>query len=320
MGKKSFRKIPAALEHRLDTWGREFVRVAAAIKLPLEDVLDHYNLQGVGVKRSPEGVEGAYEVLPSHQLGTFADRNVNGWEKKRKDLPKEIRAVSVLTPNFGDPSKGYHLVTRDVEAYPKDIYPPQLYTISISPIDYLGRDGVILRGQIDQLFKPSEREQILFSLSLLQENFGAVDLVEPDISDDEIAKIVSVDWEFLPKGTREENIHRLLERAGGDEAPKDIKDRVEFFANLAPDRLIRGTAGFSSYIGALYEDAVLVLENLQYGNALYIIKKDWENLSKLTRTELLRLPASDVSRIKHEGRWQQWAREEIKAATQKRII
>lgn len=58
------------------------------------------------------------------------------------------------------------------------------------------------------------------------------------------------------------------------------------------------------YFGAKFSDNLVVFENTQYGNALYILFENWAELSQLSRLEILRRPSDQYVRIKHSGNWQ----------------
>lgn len=74
-------------------------------------------------------------VLPPRERGLFAARNLDGWNEKRKDIPKESKAISTLAPSWG--SGGRHLVTRTVEAWPIRHHRARLNTISATVLEHL---------------------------------------------------------------------------------------------------------------------------------------------------------------------------------------
>jgi hypothetical protein len=78
---------------------------------------------------------------------------------------------------------------------------------------------------------------------------------------------------------------------------------MEFFETLNPKHYIRGTNKFNLYFGAVLQNDIVILENIRYGNAIYIFKRDWEELSKLSRTELLNMQNEYILRIIHTSNW-----------------
>ena len=72
-----------------------------------------------------------------------------------------------------------------------------------------------------------------------------------------------------------------------------VADRLRLLAKLPVEKLIKGTNSFGSYIGALYADNLVVFENMNYGNAMYVLYNDWQDVSK--RSELRSVTRHDES-------------------------
>ncbi|MGF8545695.1 hypothetical protein AAGN67_14990, partial [Klebsiella pneumoniae] len=60
------------------------------------------------------------------------------------------------------------------------------------------------------------------------------------------------------------------------------------------------------------EDDLVVFENIEYGNAIYILYDDWDEISKLSRIDLLSGRAgSNFDRIIHSGNWKEEVRKKV---------
>ena len=60
----------------------------------------------------------------------------------------------------------------------------------------------------------------------------------------------------------------------------------------------------ATYILFLFSDKnISILDCPIVGNAIYIIKGDWEELSRLNKSELIDFHSDKVSRIIHRGDW-----------------
>ena len=124
---------------------------------------------------------------------------------------------------------------------------------------------------------------------------------------DRICKHISVYWEILPPGERTETLARILSkfRAPSEAVKKKLLERYAFLEKLKPVAYISGTSGFQRYFGAKFGDNLVVFENIEYGNAVYIMFEKWEELSKLSRIELLRSRRSaGFQRVVHPAGWQ----------------
>ena len=126
--------------------------------------------------------------------------------------------------------------------------------------------------------------------------------------------------EILPPGTVEEAVERIF---GGRKATQPeidvVAERYKFFMSLKPVNLIVGSSGFQKYFGAQLKEDLVVFDNVEYGNALYIMFEDWEELSQKSRIELLSGKAgSNFIRIVHKGEWEETVRKVLKAEIRKR--
>ncbi len=77
-------------------------------------------------------------------------------------------------------------------------------------------------------------------------------------------------------------------RAVSADQRKTMEQRLRVFGRFKPEAYIAGTNGFLRYFGAKYSDNLVVFENLNYGNAIYIMYDDWKELSKRSRVDLLK--------------------------------
>jgi hypothetical protein len=120
-----------------------------------------------------------------------------------------------------------------------------------------------------------------------------------------IAKRVS--WRLLPPGEHPfEKIlshYESLNRKYGDDLQIDI-ERLKSVHSLCPEAIYVGTDEFERYIVFYFQEAkTAVLECPVVGNATYIIRGDWERLSRLSKKELLESYHDNVARLVHVGDW-----------------
>jgi hypothetical protein len=88
------------------------------------------------------------------------------------------------------------------------------------------------------------------------------------------------------------------------EEKRTVEDRYSFFKSLNPQREVYGTSGLQRYFGALIKDDLIVFENVEYGNAIYIMFDDWKEMSQKSRIDLLSGKfGKSFERIVHTGNW-----------------
>ena len=89
-------------------------------------------------------------------------------------------------------------------------------------------------------------------------------------------------------------------------------DRLRRVFSLNPSSLYIGIDEFDWYIVCAFSQTTkVVLECPIYGNAIYVIRENWQSLSKLPKNELLSQFPSYVHRIVHAGDWYPLLRAEL---------
>lgn len=160
---------------------------------------------------------------------------------------------------------------------------------------------------IDEVLRvgaPGFEDDLLYNLNVMQENIGVSDVFASDTTIDAYRATVVIDWEILPVGQREENLTKILTGVRGDRQKRDVRHRYDVLENLRPRAIIRGVGGFERYFGAQFEDDLVVFENVEYGNAIYVMFQDWQELSKRSRLELLKGDRKGFQRIVHSDGWE----------------
>ncbi|MGD0598773.1 MAG: hypothetical protein ABR988_03055 [Terriglobales bacterium] len=212
--------------------------------------------------------------------------------------------------------------TSNRDVYQREFAPPSENEITI---ELVGEEGsgpdkaFVFRFNVDQPLTKGTRtfhSDLLRLLNLLQENVGAADVFETDASLEDYLRTVYVNWEILPPGERDGNIAKIASgvRNADDETRKRIVDRYDFFDKMKPEALIQGTGGFRRYFGAKFTNELVAFENMEYGNAVYVMLKDWEDASKKTKQELLATgkQGEDFFRVVHAKGWKAQVTELIK--------
>ena len=306
--KRNLRKIPSEILAKLRTLDTKEIFAGCVVKFKTES-LKAGTLKHLGVEISSTGLQLPESALPPATQGKYSASNVEGVEIIRKDLPIETHYHSAETPNWGDSSYGTHTVDLPHRQYPRDFQPPREIEISMSCKDCRpGLPGYIIAFKVNEVLDKTAklfRDRLFENLNLLQENVGACGIEPADMAITDYAKSLNVSWEILPPGTREEAIERIFHGRTASPQEREVTgERYDFFMSLKPRRLVFGTSGFRRYFGALLEDDLVVFENIQYGNAIYVLFDNWEELSKRTRIELLSGKyGTDFNRVIHRHGW-----------------
>lgn len=117
------------------------------------------------------------------------------------------------------------------------------------------------------------------------------------------SKVSIVAWLLLPPGVGERHVlGRLADFATRNRTVRVEPDRLKYAYSLNPSQIYVGQGGFDGYFVFIYSrTSRVLLENPIEGNAAYVLLRDWKDLSRLTKSELL---SSDAAvRVVHSGEW-----------------
>jgi hypothetical protein len=321
-----YRKLP---------WKRNIRQLPAAALAKVQDLPSGTNISPVCTKRvsiadiktgafkhlqiALEGDQPTFPGarLPAEDIGPYSFKNSNGWEVKRTDLPMIPKTIYLgERPKYGDWSNGSFPLWQTRDVYQVDEYGPTDYLIEIDLLRSV--DGAfIFKFSLDCILDPAEEDfedDLLFCLNILQENTGTCDIDLSSKSRDEYVATTYVDWEIFPPGS----IERFLAKAkagvgrGSIKTNQVIEERVAEFRRLSPERYILGKGGFNRYVGAVLKDDIVVFENIRYGNALYVLYENWEDVSQRSRAELLNGTSAAYERIPHFEGWVEQFRNAIR--------
>lgn len=316
--KQNIRRVPEPILMKVKALPKNDVVVGCVKRMPASDIAagkyGHLQIQLDGDTPSFPN-----RIMPFPEVGRYSRMNVEGKEIVRTDLPKMIREYSWETPNYGDWSLGSHTCYMDREVYQRDFLPPNELEIEIELLaQEIGHQSLfVFKFKIDRALdkqNPGFQDNLFYDLNLLQENVGAIDVFASDATVSDYLTTIHVNWEILPPGDREATIARILVGMRGptEETRRKLIHRYNLLAGLKPVAYIQGTCGFRRYFGAKFSDQLVAFENLEYGNAMYVMFEDWEMLSRKTRLELLAGDRNGFARIVHRAGWENQLRKLIR--------
>ena len=124
------------------------------------------------------------------------------------------------------------------------------------------------------------------------EYFGECDLIKDDYTPFIADNIIRLNWKILPQGNypwervKEATRQRLQRETNNRKAV--IENNLEVISSFIPDFVAVGQGGFNDYIVFGFPNKNLyILESIRSGNATYVFNSNWEQLSRLTKAEIL---------------------------------
>lgn len=239
-------------------------------------------------------------------VGKFTEFNAEGREVVHKDQPK-VRVyrdayVRWIEWHGPDMREEWGVQSRPYKQYPRTQEPPvglELRLVETSAGDRALVTAAFTYGHHD--------EDLLHAINLMLELFGECDLLTEDFSAQLGAPTRRLNWELLRPGEMTTaGIRRRLEPAFKGKpvnAQHVAEHRLAVAESLKPEFLGVGRGGFRGYIVFGFPSKNLyVLECLFHGNATYIFGEDWEDLSQLTKTQVLH-ERRYKHRLEHRGKW-----------------
>ena len=315
--RKNLNQIPKSILQHINSFDQDDV-VAAAVKLIKE--ADAALYAHLGISWSDAGPKLPDSHVPNPNAGRYSKANAFGMEKVRRDLPMVKKEFGFWAPSWA--SGSYHYVSHEREVYVREVFPPKQVELTISMVGE--RDGgYLVKFAIDQVINrrtPNFERELLYNLNLLQENVGAADVFKSTSTLEEYAARVRVEWQLLPPGTVDQVIEAILRGKKKPTAQQEavMRDRITVMNQLKPEAYITGTDAFLRYFGAKFGEDFVAFENIQYGNALYVMYEGWQTLSKKSRIDILSGDPDTYTRIEHRKGWIAQFREMVRAYRKKK--
>lgn len=317
--KKNFLRLPRHIMEKVEEIPNDEVVVAAAKRVPATDIRQGI-YRHLGIVLNEDALAFEESVLPPASSGRWSATNLYGKEVKRKDLPMTSKTFAVESPNYGDASTyGTHISYFERDVYQVDFIPPKHIQIKISIIDeeIIDEERFFhFKFELDEVLSKNDRhfeDSLFYNMNILQENVGLSDVFASDAPLNDYRATIQVDWEIFPPGEREGDIRRILAGVRSRQAEHLVRERYDVLMRLRPTNIIRGTSGFQRYFGAQFTDDLVVFENIRYGNAIYLMYENWQELSRKSRLELLAGNREGFERIPHTTGWETQLRYLVKS-------
>ncbi|MET4732880.1 hypothetical protein ABIE64_001588 [Thalassospira sp. MBR-102] len=262
------------------------------------------NLKKIGL---PEDSPANSTILPAVQ-GSTSRFNAYGKYLPLKQLPKISRYITTLewTREQWAGRGETETVTTEVDIY-RDCFQQEFIPPTSLEMTYIVKEAehLIVSDEMNSTDTPEEIIKTYTNLFL--EIFKNCEVVTSNLEDIQPTKIEKRNWTFLPVGEHpweriEEHLRNRLHRFS-DRKLNPIISRQKYIADKGISLAVVGNGGFRSYVAYIFKDKKLcVLESSDIDNATYVFGDNWEQLSQLTKAEILR-GELHVHRVIHGKDW-----------------
>lgn len=244
--------------------------------------------------------------MPSPLIGKNTMRNADGEYLPDKSKEKEIayRPHEYSLEGWdGKTHSGICYVP--YERYPKKFIQPYGLEMIIS------NQNNTKYIYIFNVFKKSvsSDEKIKFAANLMLEVFHTVDTLTLN-EDNQFIKntpIEKVNWLIFPPGSKiSEEIQKNIKQSISKTEIKFIQKRIEWLQSKSPTSIKEGLGGYTGYLVFEFKKPkhnIYVIDSMIYGKATYIFEDNWENVSRLTKKEIIQNNLAK-DRIIHNNSWE----------------
>lgn len=240
------------------------------------------------------------KILPSI-VGPVSRFNSLGKDKVHKELPKEpfTRWMWITDWNGGD-----HYVPISGMRYPREHISAPEEEISLIKSD---EKLSVISEPIPNT--PDAHRRMLHVINLFLSLFGECEILDDQkvpLLDE--SKLKRVNWRILPPGNRVswDEVASYMS-ALSTKMPSRKKDREFRYQSLQKynaDEIYVGVGGFEGYLVFVFKELNLsIMESFKYGNATYVFDSDWQDVSQLTKSNILS-NSYHKYRFWHNGDWE----------------
>ena len=253
-----------------------------------------------------EFIEGE-KILPS-MLNPVMKRNAESFYVKDKTKPKELYTQTLWWIRHEWCGRGK---TREVTGF-VDIQRKRYHRIWFAPysielfLKYDKQNRLMVMTDSVSYCKDNEKK-LINTINIFLTNFGECRILTDNFENIDSSQVRRLNWEVLPSGNypweKMQNEIEKISKKKSRTAKKVLLDKCEYIESFHPNFRAYGKSGFNGYVIFGFADKdVYVLESVYSNNATYIFGKKWEELSKLSKAEILNDNLQDA-RIIHSDNW-----------------
>lgn len=284
----------------------DFVQSGASVVLGLSGINRfHDKLMTIGFVNLAPGET----VLPARSSGPVSRYNAEGKNTIHRDRPMET-AYRTIRWHWIECHGKDRVEQSDWKAVPYQRYPR---TFVLPPSIEL-QIAVSSSGEpvlVTQAYKyaPENEEVMQHIINLFLELFGECEVFSDDLSPIMRSPTRRLNWHILPPGKYPwEVLHEQLKPVI-EQAPQGnqtlVSERFEMINARQPDFTAVGMGGFRGYVVFGFpSNNLYLLECAFVDNATYVFGEAWEDLSKLTKAEILGGKLAK-DRIIHRDKWRE---------------
>lgn len=243
-------------------------------------------------------------LIPAPLFGQISRFNAEGKYIKRKDLPMETVYRSVertWTDWHGNEHSGY--VDVPYHRYPREYVPAPYNELQVLE-DAIGNKLIVSEFVV---VNDNNLSKITTIINLFLEIFGECYILREDLVPQLNVPIIRLQWRILPPGVYPWERLRVHLAPAIESVRRNkgaIMRRFEVLNSYGPTEIAIGEAGFRGYVAFRFpERNINILESSYVDNATYVFGNDWEELTRLSKSEIIN-GNLHLDRVIHNPLWE----------------
>lgn len=284
------------------------------IKANEDFVVGLRNVENFGEKLREIGFTNELEigevVLPK-ALGNVSHYNAEGKYLPQKDQDKETY-YQTRDWEWKDWGGNTHskIIYISRKRYPRLFFEPPSEELRV-----LENEGKVVASRLLNK-STTTNEELVHLINLFLELFGECEILLDTLIPPVAENIIRLNWKLFPSGEYpwervKNSVQDIIKRQPKGNQPV-VQHRIETITKHVPDFVGVGQGGFNDYmVFGFPSKNLFILESLRWGNATYIFDKDWEELSRMTKKEILD-GGFQKDRLIHKDGWEKSIRELLK--------
>lgn len=292
--------------------GKKYIR---SIEKYVKSIDGNFKLGLKITSENKEQIEGiGFPVLEPGQamfppiVGRFTRYNIEGKENIRRDLPKETIYISMYSTRREFRGRDQTEEVTDFVDIPRKVYKKELEPGTGFEIVLEEKDDELYLLINKTFNKEIDLELATVGANIIIELIGKCEIFTEALdSYYKPNRLKRYNWIFLesnglPWEKRKQHFKEIVESSKKSKQMV-IWERLETIAEYKPDFEAIGQNGFSGYVVFGFEKKdIYVFESATLGNATYVVKGDWENVSKMSKAEIIQNNLHEW-RLIHRNDW-----------------
>jgi hypothetical protein len=249
------------------------------------------------------------QVLPTSDFGPVSRYNALGKHLVHRDQPMET-AYRVSEWHWKewhgkDRIERSKLVDVPYQRYPRTFFDPP--SIELQVVASPNEQKVIAAPAI--IYTDENEDRLKHTINLYLEMFRECTIFTAELKHIVRASVKRLNWTILPPGKwpwqkLRKHVEPIVKRAPRGKQSV-IWRRLEVMNSYEPEFRAVGRGGFTGYIIFGFPDRNLfICESVHVDNATYVFDERWEELSKMTKAQILNQDLQK-ERIIHRSKWEQ---------------